>query len=264
MIPNTRPVLGKDLDVVRQQCGLLTSDACWLFGLSMTRWMQIVRQGPELPVKDPTLALLVRFLDEHPDALFMPKFPSVDEVYGLIESTQADKKGLAQRFSVLLGSEGSAANRWRRGTGSRQSPAVLRLMLCIKSAMLARQPESRAELLDKWRQTVDLEGKARGVTDVFKEGKWNRDGVAAMAAKIDEDTPESARLIRKKGLAANAVARAAAKKFATEQAEAKVRADALSADMRGLIDQKMGNELPTVDIKAGEKPARNRREMGPL
>lgn len=264
MIPYTRPVLGKDLDTVRQQCGLLTADACWLFGLSMTRWMQIVRQGPELPVKDPTLALLVRFLDEHPEALFMPKFPSVDEVYGLVESTQIDKKGLAQRFSVFLGSEGSATNRWRRGAGSRQSPAVLRLMLCLKSAMLARQPESRAELLEGWRKTVDLEGKARGVADVFKEGKWNYDGVAAMAAEIDKNTPASARLVRKKGLAANAVERLAAKKFAMEQAEAKVRANVNIATMKSVIDQELGSRVPLTETEPVAKPARNRRPIGPL
>jgi len=264
MIPNTRPVLGKDLDTVRQQCGLLTADACWLFGLSMTRWMQIVRQGPDLPVKDPTLALLVRFLDEHPEALFMPKFPSVDEVYDLVESTQVDKKGLAQRFSVFLGSEGSAANRWRRGAGTRQSPAVLRLMLCLKSAMLARQPESRAELLDGWRKTVDLEGQARKVDDVFKEGKWNHKGVEKMAAEIDKNTPESARLVRKKGLAANAVARLAAKKFAMEQAEAKVHAGAIAADRKSGIGQKLGRQVPLTESEPAAKPARNRRPMGPL
>jgi hypothetical protein len=49
-----------------------------------------------------------------------------------------------------------------------------------------------------------------------------------------------------------------------EQAEAKVRADALSADMKGLIDQKIGDQLPTAEIKEGVRPARNRRPIGPL
>ena len=264
MIPNTRPVLGKDLDTVRQQHGLLTSDACWLFGLSMTRWMQIVRQGPELPVKDPTLALLVRFLDENPESLFLPKFPTVEEVYSLVESTQADKKGLPQRFSVFLGSEASATNRWRRGAGTRQSPAVLRLMLCLKSAMLARQPESRAELIDNWRKTVDAEGVARDVDDVFREGKWNREGVAKMTLEIDKATPESERLVRKRGLAANAVARAATKKFAMEQAEAKVRSDGVIAVMTPVLDAKLGVRPPQAEPEPGVRPPSNRRSMGPV
>jgi hypothetical protein len=67
MIPSNRPVLGRDLDAVRQEFGLLTNDIIWVLSMSITRWMQVVRQAPDEPVKDPTLALLVRFLAQHPD-----------------------------------------------------------------------------------------------------------------------------------------------------------------------------------------------------
>ena len=66
MIPTDRPVLGRDLETVRQGFGLATQDIIWVLGMSITRWMQIVRQAPDAPVKDPALALLVRFLAQHP------------------------------------------------------------------------------------------------------------------------------------------------------------------------------------------------------
>mgnify|MGYP006870084542 CR=1 FL=1 len=67
MIPTNRPVLGRDLDEIKQEFGLSTADACYLFGLSITKWTHVVRQAPDAPVKDPTLALVVRLLDANPD-----------------------------------------------------------------------------------------------------------------------------------------------------------------------------------------------------
>jgi hypothetical protein len=211
MIPDTRPVLGKDLDTVRQQYGLLTSDACWLFGLSITRWMMVVRQAADLPVKDPTLALLVRFLDQHPELSVIPKFPSVAEMYEMVNSIQeTDQK----RFSVLFGSEASATYRWLKA-GSRQSPAVNRLMHYLRVGMLSRQPEKRADMLEAWRVTVAKEAQARGVPDVFKSGQWNPKGVAEASAKAAAEVPDIAKPMRKKGMAVKAAAKkAAAKKTA--------------------------------------------------
>jgi hypothetical protein len=168
MIPTNRPVLGKDLDSIAQQFGMLVADACWLFGMSITKWMQIVRQNPEVPLKDPTLALLVRFLADHPELSVIPKFPSAEEMFTLVNKVQeVDQK----RFSVLFGSEASATYRWLK-PGSRMSPAVGRLMFYMKMAMLAASPDKRGEMLENWRETVKLEGQARGVEDIFKSGAW--------------------------------------------------------------------------------------------
>lgn len=202
MISDSRPILGKDLDTIRKQYGLLTSDACWLFGLSITRWMQIVRQAADLPVKDPTLALLVRFLDQNPELSLIPKFPRAAEMYEMVNSVQeTDQK----RFSVLFGSESSATYRWLKA-GSRQSPAVNRLMHYMKSALLARQPEKRADLLEKWRKTVAKEAQARGVPDVFKSGHWNPKGVEEASKLIAAAIPAENKPSPKKGVAKKSAA----------------------------------------------------------
>lgn len=168
MLPLNRPVLGKDLEAVRQQYGLLASDMIWVLGLSITRWTQIVRQAPDEPVKDPTLALLVRFLDQHPELAVIPKFPTPQEMLQLLnEVSEVDPK----RFSVLFGSEVSAAYRWMR-PDARPSSVVNRLMLFMKMAMLMRDQAGRVELLDGWRRTVALEAQSRGAEDIFRTGKW--------------------------------------------------------------------------------------------
>ena len=168
MIPTNRPVAGKDLDAVRQALGLLTADACWLFGLSITRWTQIVRQAPDEPLTDPSLALLVRLLGDHPELSIIPQFPTPAEMYDLVNSIQATDK---KRFSVLTGSDASAIYRWLN-TGSRQSPAVSRLLFYLKQALLQATPAKRAEVIEEWSKTVELEAGARGSQDIFRTFKW--------------------------------------------------------------------------------------------
>lgn len=167
-IPTTRPVIGRDLDEIKQTFGLSTADACWLFGLSITKWTQVARQSTDTPVKDPTLALLCRFLDQHPELSVMPKLPDATEMFDLINKVaQTDQK----RFSILFGSEASAAYRWRKN-GARQSPTLLRLMYYMKMALQTRNKASKEELLTDWAKTVEQEGSARGVNNVFKVGQW--------------------------------------------------------------------------------------------
>ncbi|WP_404666939.1 hypothetical protein [Roseateles asaccharophilus] len=137
--------------------------------MSITKWMHVVRQAADAPVKDPTLALLVRFLDQHPDMSVIPKFPEAQEMFDTVNKiTDVDQK----RFSVLFGSESSATYRWLKPSGSRVSPAVGRLMYYLKMALMAKPPADRGVMLEDWRETVRLEAQARGVDDIFKQGSW--------------------------------------------------------------------------------------------
>ena len=82
--------------------------------------------------------------------------------------------GSVAAVSILAGtgSEASATYRWLK-PGARMSPAVGRLMYYMKMAMLAASPEKRSKMLESWRETVQLEGTARGVADIFKSGAWS-------------------------------------------------------------------------------------------
>lgn len=169
MIPTDRPVIGKDLDTVRQHFGLMMADAIWLYGLSPNKWTTLVRQQPNEPIPDPTLALLVRFLDQHPELSIIPRWPSPRETYDCLNVTQKLTQG---EFSLLLGFERSAAPRWFNPRGARQSATLSRLMLCLRTTILSKRPEDRGQVMDDWRASVTTEAKVRGVDNLFEAGRW--------------------------------------------------------------------------------------------
>lgn len=190
MIPNNRPVLGRDLDAVRQEFGLLTNDIIWVLSMSITRWMQIVRQAPDEPIKDPSLALLVRFLAQHPELAVVPKQPSAKELFTLMnEASEVEPK----RFATYFGAETSAAYRWMK-PDARPSSTVLRLMHFMKTALLMQDAAGRSQMLEDWRKTVDQEARARGMDDVFKSGRWNTTTI------LDNGAPSSPIPLKKRSL----------------------------------------------------------------
>lgn len=168
MIPLNRPVAGKDLIAIKEQFGLSTADAAWLFGISITRWSQVVNKGYDEHVSDPTLALLVRLLDQHPELPVVPKAPTAEEMFSMVNQiVPTDQK----RFSIAMGSEASASYRWLK-RGGRQPAALQRLFYFLSLCILSRTEGERIRLMDGWTKTVEAEAKARGVTDVFKAGRW--------------------------------------------------------------------------------------------
>lgn len=186
VIPKNRPVLGKDLDTLSQLYGLSTTDALYLFGVSITKWMHAVRRDAELPLADTSLALFARFLDDHPEIYFMPQFPSPPEVYERIKSYQNDDEQLPPRhFSLIMGAESTASNRWLNGT-SGHSPSVSRLLWSLDEALKRNAGESNfapgvggragkaanKELIKEFIETAQLEAQLRGVNDLFAEGRW--------------------------------------------------------------------------------------------
>ena len=185
-IPKERPVIGKDLDDIRERLDLSTADACWAFGLSMNAWTDVAKSGADQVIENPTLALLARFLDEHPEVVVIPKMPSAQEVFDLVNGVMETPQ---RSMSVMLGNEETAAYRWLK-VGTRQPPTVQRLLFGIKQALL-RRPEVNAklELLNAWRKTVDQEAKARGVDDVFATGQW--------PPKLSREEREERRLLMK-------------------------------------------------------------------
>lgn len=202
-IPADRPVTGRDLDLVRLQNGLLTADACWLFGLSITRWMHIVRQQPDLPISDTALAMLVRLYDQQPGLIPIPKAPTAEELFSLLSKVRGE---LSQReFGALMGSDASAAYRWLK-KGAPASGYAERLMTGLKNLLLSVPEHKRAEVLEEWAQCVTAESKARGVErGAMIEGRWNNADTATKRVKkiVDGETGAG---VKKKGLAAKKAA----------------------------------------------------------
>lgn len=168
MIPENRPVNGYDLDAIKQHLDLTTADACWLFGVSITKWTQVVRKNGDKPLDDPCLAMLVRFIDTHPEISILPRAPSAEDLYQMINSVvKTDYK----RFAILLGNQASGGYRWIKLNG-RQTPTLQRLMYMLRIALLSRPEAERPEILERWSGTVLNEGRTRGVDNVFVDGSW--------------------------------------------------------------------------------------------
>jgi hypothetical protein len=91
--------------------------------------MQVVRQAPDEPVKDPTLALLVRFLAQHPELAVIPKQPTAPEMLAFMNEI-ADIEPKPCQFRCQL-----TAYRWMR-PDARPSSTVTRLMHFLKTALL--------------------------------------------------------------------------------------------------------------------------------
>ena len=170
IISQGRPIIGKDLDEVRQNLGLIVAEACSLFGLSMTRWMQQVRQGAELPIKDPSMASLVRFYDAHPEMCPIQKPPHPQEMYDMLKSIRGTLSNA--EFAAAFGAESTAAYRWLKQNAT-PSPYAARLMTGLKRLLLSVPDWQRGETLNNWMAVIEAEGIARGGKESpAKTGKW--------------------------------------------------------------------------------------------
>lgn len=173
MIPSSRPVIGQDIDDLRLAYGLTTADACHLFGMTMGKWSETKNASQE-PLRDVSLALLVRLLDGNPGLFSPPQYPTPQEMKALFEACEGQP--IEQyKISVLLGNDGSSAYRWLR-LGSAQKPSVLRLMLYLEKALLALPEKERNEAFKTWKEVVNAEGSSRGISNVLKSGSWTFDG----------------------------------------------------------------------------------------
>lgn len=172
LIPLTRPVIGEDLDTVRDQMGLSTSEACWLFGLSMTKWMEVAKEGAKTPVKKPTLAMLVRVLNKRPDLTLMPVHPTAHEVFARMH--QVDPELDKKRLSVYFGSEASSGYRWIT-KDSDISPALARLFLVFTRLFdraIKQGPVAATRMMEEWRLMVESEAAERGIANIMHTGRW--------------------------------------------------------------------------------------------
>lgn len=172
LIPSTRPVIGEDLNALREQLGMSTSEACWLFGMSMTKWTQVVKAGAKTMLKRPTLALLVRALNSRPDLTLLPVHPGAHDVFDRLRA--ADEEMDKKRLSIFFGSEASSGYRWIT-LESEISPALARLFLVFQrlyDRALSESPASANRMVADWRKMVEVEARERGIANIFVTGVW--------------------------------------------------------------------------------------------
>lgn len=181
MIDTNRPVIGYDLQDLKLALGLSSADAGWIFGMSPTKWTHIAKQGNNDPVKDPSLALLVRFLDRYPHIRIIPDMPTAQDMFDTFNSiAPCDMK----RMSILVGSESSGGSRWLT-KGTHQPPTLQHLFFClIRLFMEAKSDKERETLLADWIEIVTAEGYLRtGDHNILKSGRWTPKNQASTEAE---------------------------------------------------------------------------------
>lgn len=163
------PVTGHEVNVTRKKLELSVPEACWLFGLSMNKWSEAVRQRAKDPVGNVSLALLVRALQANPQMAPLPR--KVDPARFL--ATLCQQQPLSQRrFALLLGCEASAGSRW---INQQVAPApVVERLLSVWQQRLGDDPDgpSVQRGLAEWGTLIKAEMTARGTEDVFSAGRW--------------------------------------------------------------------------------------------
>lgn len=183
MIPKNRPIQGGDLEILRQKLGLTVEDMSWMLGIAMPSWSRIVKKGRDLPLRDGTIALIVRYLDRHYEQSFIPVFSDPEEIMALIDSNPAlladlDGSMPLKKIGILVGRESSAGHRWKH-SGRGISPAIARACLLIKQ--LAVEKGS----IKDWVEIINDESQARGVENIWRHGKWLPSAAPAKAANDD-------------------------------------------------------------------------------
>jgi hypothetical protein len=165
VISPTKPVTGRDLDMLRTRLGGLTvTDACWLFGLQRNRWYKLVNDP--MPLEDVSLALVVRMLDQYPELCPIKPAPRPDWMFHWLKEVNPT---LDQRtFALLFGREKSAAHRWLKLSSS-VSPKIARLFSLAQTMLVTGMDPT--EVMGP---LAVAEGSARGL-DIMRDGIWTSD-----------------------------------------------------------------------------------------
>ena len=131
VIPDHRPVIGSDLELLRKRNGKTVSDMLYAFAMPPTRWYLYKNKLRDRPINKVTIALLARYYDQHPDEL-----PTSTPPY---TPRQMSKMvgGPMKRLAVLLGNEAAASFRWLGGSQGvkvgAMSPIAQRLAIYLSN-----------------------------------------------------------------------------------------------------------------------------------
>ncbi|WP_019025480.1 MULTISPECIES: hypothetical protein [unclassified Thioalkalivibrio] len=146
---------------MRLKLELTVGEMRFALGLAIQHWTAKVKGAEGLcPVRNVTIALLLRYLDKHPEhcpVLDAPDMREVQKVTGLSN----------QELSLALGCHSTAAVRWLNGT-TKPSQPVARLAHHIMH-------EANRGRLSYWLSLVQQEAELRGLGDIMERDTWSTD-----------------------------------------------------------------------------------------
>lgn len=196
-IPENRPVNFDDLQKLQLTLELTNREFMDLFGFTAEKWAAIRRtKAQKLPIRDPAVAVFARFLDRHPEYAPIRPPPKASVLVENIRSSlgQIGALSVIQRgetdasapiefnermFAVALGRGQAAGYRWSEGKGGRQAALILNIFRTIEAVVVPTP--SRATYGHIWAELAQfalIEGRARGIPNVFETLNWFKDTVS--------------------------------------------------------------------------------------
>lgn len=161
-IPTDRPVMGQDLSVLPQRLQCSTNRCCRLLGITITTWSDL-KNRPDEPIRNATVALLVRLLDHFP--FLAGDTASLEDLRNQVE--QAAGVGISlSELSLLLGKDRAAASRWGNDYAK---PTEATTSLIDKLVKLLRQ---HPNAYPQFRRVVEQEAAARGIPYIWGAHSW--------------------------------------------------------------------------------------------
>jgi len=169
MVSKDKPVKGADIQSLRELLGVSDLDMFWLLGALVPSWRTTGEPSLE-PLKQPSLSILVRYLSKYPEAAFLTRLPSLEDIYPLVVKVSDEEKLPARRFGPLWGVSGWTGYSWMKG--GNPSQVVQRLFRLVEDAIT----QDGEEGFRKFLEVVDEEARARGVEGgldkILQEGSW--------------------------------------------------------------------------------------------
>ncbi|MBK1669020.1 hypothetical protein CKO28_13360 [Rhodovibrio sodomensis] len=133
-----------------------------------------VRDRSRDTVDKPTIGILVRWLERHPEDCIIPIWSDVADVYDLLNE-RLEGAGFpaipAKHLSLALGRDASSGSRWLStgsGESKRTTPIVDRLATLLQQAIEERGLDAWRE----WASMVEAEATSRDISTVWRSRGW--------------------------------------------------------------------------------------------
>ena len=174
----TEPLTGQRLALLQSRLRVAVVDLSYFLGLSMNRWGTFIHGHADTPLPNPSVALLARHFQAHPEQVPDPGNVQPKALFERIR--EIDPAYTLRRFALLMGAEAASGHRWvERGGGT--SLPVERLMSRLWEALSGPAAEAA---LREFERRAESEARSRGIANIWQHGHWQA-GASGIQGKTE-------------------------------------------------------------------------------